>query len=81
MPSRPFSEDHLSLNTSINQLEVASSGSNECPYKGSSQAGQQAEHLYVNLTTFWYCFLALITTIGLVVSLVSNMIIIYLFSR
>lgn len=40
----------------------------------------QEEHLYVNLSTFWYCFLALITTLGLLVSLVSNMIIIYLFS-
>lgn len=39
------------------------------------------EQLYVSLSTFWYCFLAFITTLGLLVSLVSNMIIIYLFTK
>lgn len=39
------------------------------------------EQLYVNLSTFWYCFLALITLLGLIISLISNMIIIYLFIR
>lgn len=42
---------------------------------------QYDEHLYVSLSTFWYCFLAFITTMGLLVSLVSNMIIIYLFTK
>jgi len=36
---------------------------------------------FVELTTFWYCFLALITALALLVSLISNMIIIYIFSR
>lgn len=39
------------------------------------------EQLYVNLSTFWYCFLAFITIMGLLVALVSNMIIIYLFTK
>lgn len=39
------------------------------------------EHFYVNLSTLGYCFLALITTLGLAISLISNMIIIYLFIR
>ena len=51
--------------------------SDECLAKGITLGPEQ---LYVNLSTFWYCFLALITAIGLLVSLVSNMIIIYLFT-
>lgn len=39
------------------------------------------EQLYVTLTTFWYLFLASITAAGLLISLVSNMIIIYLVGR
>lgn len=39
------------------------------------------QQMYVNLSTFWYCFLALITTVGLLISLISNMVIIYLFTR
>lgn len=35
----------------------------------------------VQLSSFWYILLALITSVGLLVSLVSNMIIIYLFTR
>lgn len=53
---------------------VASLGSSGCESKGDEQ-------LYVNLSTFWYLFLALITAAGLLISLVSNMIIIYLVSR
>lgn len=49
-----------------------------CPFDDWTQNEQ---HLYVDLDTFWYIFLALITTVGLLVSFVSNMIIIYLFTR
>lgn len=41
----------------------------------------QPDQLYINLNTFWYCFLALITSVGLIVSLISNAIVIYLISR
>lgn len=49
----------------------------QCRHLADDDADGQ---LYVNLNTFWYCFLAFITTIGLMISLVSNMIIIYLFT-
>ena len=52
-----------------------------CSSSSNQSDANQTEQLYVQLNTFWYVFLALITTIGLVVSLVSNMIIIYLFTR
>jgi len=42
---------------------------------------ERLDQMFVELSTFWYCFLALITTVGLIVSLVSNIIIIYLFTR
>lgn len=40
----------------------------------------QASQMYMYLSPFWYKAMALITTIGLLVSLTSNMIIIYLFA-
>lgn len=39
-----------------------------------------AVQMYVYLSPFWYTFMAVITAIGLFVSLISNMIIIYLFA-
>lgn len=51
---------------------------NKCPLE---LGAEQPEQLYVNLSTFWYAFLALITTVGLLISLISNMIIIFLFTR
>lgn len=46
----------------------------------SANNEDQDEQLYVKLSTFWYCFFAFVTAVGLLVSLVSNMIIIYLFT-
>lgn len=53
-----------------------------CPFDENNNTSEaNDEQLYVNLSTFWYCFLAFITILGLLVALVSNMIIIYLFTK
>lgn len=49
--------------------------------KGNDRQLLDNDHLFVTLSTPWYRFLALITTLGLLVSIVSNVIIIYLFIR
>lgn len=56
--------------------------SSDCPTADQSQSAEALEkHYYVQLNTLWYLFLGLVTGVGLLVSLVSNMIIIYLFTR
>lgn len=40
-----------------------------------------SDKLYVDLKPFWYDFMALVTIIGFAISMVSNAIIIYLFTR
>lgn len=70
----------IDKNISIISLEQLAGKNQTDSIQMCPQDLDQPEQLYVNLSTFWYCFLALITTIGLIVSLISNMIIIYLFT-
>lgn len=56
-------------------------GAPNCSLADDPNYHQPGAQMYVQLSTFWYVLFALITLVGLLVSLVSNMIIIFLFSR
>lgn len=73
---------NLSLPTTTSQQQhMAIDECGQLEESGGRQAGAFDEQIHVRLSTFWYCFLALVTGLGLLVSLVSNMIIIYLFAK
>lgn len=73
--SDPSESVRITLNGSSYNNSTTSRFDEICAVVGDEQ------QKYVALTTFWYSFLAFITTSGLLISLISNIIIIYLFSR